>query len=71
MADRFRRDYLVGDEFQYNVDHMGARPVLAGADEDLSEVERRDLVRFRHGVHRDLGEDLFPFDDAVVERRLS
>lgn len=67
----FRRDYLVGDELRYNVDHIGARPVLVGTEDDLSEVERRDLVRFRHGVRRDLGEDLFPFDDVVVERRLS
>jgi hypothetical protein len=66
----FRRDYVVGDELHYNVDHAGpqsGRP--ADLDEDLSAADRLDLLRFRHSVRQDFGNERWPYYDSHVERR--
>jgi len=65
-----RRDYVVGDELHYNIDHGRAglgNP--ADQDSDLPPADRLDLLRFRHSLRRDLGTDRWPYYDAIVERR--
>ena len=66
-----RRDYVVGEELHYNVDHIGPTASRNPADEDaeLSGDDRHDLVRFRHSTRRDLGDDRWPYDDGLVEPR--
>lgn len=62
----FRRDYLVGDELHYNVD---ASPIVGGPpdEDDITPEQRRDLLRYRHSVTVDWGEERWPFDDKLVE----
>ncbi|MBV1850069.1 hypothetical protein [Catellatospora tritici] len=66
----FRRDYLVGDELHYNVDRAGQQHPNNPADDDtdLTADERRDLLRHRHSLVRDLGTERWPFHDALVEQ---
>lgn len=60
----FRRDYLVDGTCHYNVDARGPRD---GPDEELSEEELADLVRYRCGTTVDRGPDAWPFDTRVVD----
>ncbi|GAA1641366.1 hypothetical protein GCM10009764_74260 [Nocardia ninae] len=62
----FRRDYYVGGELHYNSDAQWDDDPIPH-DEDLTPQERLDLLRFRHGVLRDLGTDCWPYDDYFVE----
>jgi hypothetical protein len=63
----FRRDYLRDTVFIYNID---GRQKSSAHDPDLSTTERDDLLRYRHSVRRDLGEDRFPYDHQITEPRL-
>jgi hypothetical protein len=66
----FRRDYLVGNELHYNVDHRtppGHNP--ADEDADLTTADRRTLLRYRHSIGRDLGQHRWPYYDSLVEPR--
>jgi hypothetical protein len=66
----FRRDYLVGDELHYNVDHR--TPTVgnpADRDTDLTPQDRRELVRYRHSLTTDVGDDRWSYDDSFVEPR--
>lgn len=66
----FRRDYLVADELHYNVDH--ATPPAdnpADRDTDLTPQDQRELVRYRHSLTTDLGDDRWPYYDSLVEPR--
>ncbi|NUT97986.1 MAG: hypothetical protein HOY78_38835 [Saccharothrix sp.] len=63
----FRRDYVVGDEVHFNVDGRESRP--PEPDDDLTDAERLELLRFRHGVRRDLGPDRWPYGETLVEAR--
>ncbi|NUT33247.1 MAG: hypothetical protein HOV79_09250 [Hamadaea sp.] len=66
----FRRDYLVGDALHYNVDcAVPTLPNPADEDTDLTPQDRRDLVRYRHSVTIDLGDDRWPYYDSLVEPR--
>ncbi|MDI1462919.1 hypothetical protein QEZ54_18235 [Catellatospora sp. KI3] len=67
----FRRDYLVGDELHYNVDWAGRPDPNNPADDDtdVTADERRDLLRHRHSLLRDLGTERWPYHDALVEAR--
>ncbi|SUD49357.1 Uncharacterised protein [Nocardia otitidiscaviarum] len=63
----FRRDYCIDGELRYNIDaRWEGDPAPAG--DDLTPRERLDLLRFRHGVLRDLGTERWPYDDHHVER---
>jgi len=66
----FRRDYVVGNELHYNVDHM-TPPVDNPADQDtdLTPQDRRELVRYRHSLTTDLGTERWPYYDSLVEPR--
>ncbi|MGW2660794.1 hypothetical protein ACWCW7_07490 [Nocardia tengchongensis] len=64
----FRRDYYVDGELHYNIEAQWEDDPIP-LDEDLSKQERLDLLRFRHGLLRDLGDDRWPYDDYLVERR--
>lgn len=65
----FRRDYVVGDLLHYNVDHSLTTRNPADQDEDITAAERVDLLRFRHSVRRDLGDDRWPYYESLVEWR--
>lgn len=65
----FRRDYVDGEELHYNVDGTSTGLLDPEADDDLPERDRRDLLRFRHSLCRDLGEDRWPYGYRLVERR--
>jgi hypothetical protein len=60
----FRRDYLVAGACHYNVDGRGPR---GGPEEELSQEELADLVRYRAGTTVDRGPDAWPFDTRVVD----
>jgi hypothetical protein len=62
----FRRDYRTDTALHYNVDGTGSDRTLAD-DPDLSDRERADLVRYRHSLHRDLGDERWPYDDRLTE----
>ena len=66
----FRRDYVVGEELHYNVDKVGAAPRGGGPPGDeLSAADQLDLLRFRHSLRQDLGDDQWPYYDSHVESR--
>jgi hypothetical protein len=67
----FRRDYFVDGQLYYNVDEAYRQRPRRGDGYDITDAERRDLLRFRHSVRRDLGDDQFPFRDSLVEPRFS
>jgi hypothetical protein len=62
----FRRDYIVDGQLHYNVDRNG-RKALAADDTPLEQ--RRELMRYRHSVRTDLGDDCWPYDETFVEPR--
>jgi hypothetical protein len=66
----FRRDYLVDGRFHYNVDEAYRRQPPWDVGYDISDAERRDLLRFRHSVRRDLGKNQFPFNNSLVEPQI-
>jgi hypothetical protein len=64
----FRRDYVLPGELHYNVDGRG-RLNRGDKYEEMSPDVRGQLVRYRHTLVRDLGRDLWPWDDWLVEHR--
>jgi hypothetical protein len=62
----FRRDYIVDGQLHYNVDREGRQTLSA---EDLPPEQRRELLRYRHSVHNDLGDDCWPYDEMFIEPR--
>jgi hypothetical protein len=65
----FRRDYVTSAELHYNVDAPTTGRNPADEDKDLTRAERIELLRFRHGLLRDLGDDHWPYNDRFIERR--
>ncbi len=63
----FRRDYVVGDELHYNVDHSG--PPKHSFTEKLPPADQLSLLRFRCSTIIDFGRDQWPFDENYVEER--
>jgi hypothetical protein len=64
----FRRDYIVGDELYYNVDWLGVAPTERFPSR-IPEKYRAPLLRHRCSTHIDLGDDEFPYEESLVERR--
>jgi hypothetical protein len=64
-----RRDYLLGDELQYNVDARFHAGDNAADRRDLTAEERRTLLRYRHSLTVDWGTEQWPWDDFAAEPR--
>jgi hypothetical protein len=65
----FRRDYVVGDELHYNVDGILTTTTPQKEGWNLPSADRLVLLRYRHSLSIDLGEQ-WPYDDTHVERRV-
>lgn len=59
----FRRDYRADGELRYNVDEQWSNHTGPPRQDNLTPQEELDLLRYRHGVLRDLGDDCWPYDD--------
>ncbi len=63
----FRRDFFLGDRLCYNVDRAGSSDFPS--EDELSEAEGFELLRHRHCLLRDVGNDCWPYDTTYTETR--